>query len=279
MARTGRDSPAGALAVPVLDPDALDPAAELPVRIKTMGSVSVTAPGDVEERRVDLLTEVISYLAIHPRGVHPNVLSGALWPRGVSDEVRDSTLAQAATWLGVTGDGTPRLAVNAAGMWELDREGVAVDWDVFRALANRAATADDPTDDLEQALALVTGPVWSGVPGGRYGWLAYEPVEADMRVAVVALSRRLAEVTADADDPQRARKALQAGLRLVPACEEIWRDALRLANRFGGPQDVRAVADDMYAAISRFGSPRGAEAETDALVAELLPGYSRSSAA
>jgi hypothetical protein len=275
----GPDSPAGALAVPVVDPDALDLDAELPVRIKTLGSVSVTAPGEVDERRVDLLTELITYLAIHPRGVHPNVLAGALWPRGVSDEVRDSTLAQAATWLGVTGDGTPRLAVNDDGMWELDREGVYVDWDVFRALANRAAAADDPADDLEQALALVSGQVWSGVPGGRYGWLTYESVEADMRVAVVALSRRLAEVTADADDPKRARKALQAGLRLAPACEEIWRDALRLAHRFGGPQDVRAVADDMYAAISRFGSPRGAEAETDALVAELLPGYTRSSAA
>ena len=66
---------------------------------------------------------------------------------------------------------------------------------------------------------------------------------------------------------------------MVPACEEIWRDALGLANRFGGPGDVRAVADDMYAAIARFGSPRGAQAETDALVDELVPGYRRGSAA
>ncbi|MGH3508382.1 MAG: hypothetical protein ACRDO2_14380 [Nocardioidaceae bacterium] len=37
------------------------------------------------------------YLALHPEGVHPNVLAAALWPRGVSDDVRDATLAQAET--------------------------------------------------------------------------------------------------------------------------------------------------------------------------------------
>lgn len=61
-------------------------------------------------------------------------------------------------------------------------------------------------------------------------------------------------------------------------CEEIWRDALKLATRFAGEADVRAVADDMYAAIARHGSPRGAEPETDALVDELLPGYRKAAA-
>ena len=46
-----------------------------------------------------------------------------------------------------------------------------------------------------------------------------------------------------------------------------------------GPADLRAVADDMYAAIGRHGSPRGPAAETDALVEALVPGYRRGSAA
>jgi hypothetical protein len=54
--------------------------------------------------------------------------------------------------------------------------------------------------------------------------------------------------------------------------------ALRLASRFGGPNDTRTVADQMYAAIAEHGSPGGAAPQTDALVDELLPGY-RSSAA
>jgi hypothetical protein len=222
---------------------------------------------------------LVVYLAIHPEGVHPNVLAAALWPRGVADDVRDSTLAQTARWLGTTNAGEPRLAINDDGLWALDHEGVGLDWDIFRALANRAASGDTAVDDLEQAMTLVQGPAWSGLPAGRYGWLAYETVEADMRMAVVAIARRLASVAGEDGDPQRARSALRAGLRMVPACEEIWRDALVLAKKFGGSGDVKAVAADMYAAIARFGSPRGAEAETDALVDELLPGYRRGSAA
>ncbi|HEY7044613.1 MAG TPA: LysM peptidoglycan-binding domain-containing protein [Nocardioidaceae bacterium] len=274
------DDPAGAArAVPVVDPDALELETRMPVQITSLGHLSVTAPGELEEARRDLLTELVVYLALHPDGTHPNVLSAAIWPRGVSDEVRDSALAQAATWLGVDASRTPRLSIDAAGRWRLGRSGVRFDWDVFRALANRAAAAADPTRDLEQALTLATGQAWTGLPTGHYGWLAYETVEADVRVAVVAVARRLAELAAAAGDPMRARTALLAGLRTAPACEDIWRDALTLANRFAGPADVRLVADDMYAALARHGSPRGPEPETDALVDELLPGYRKVSAA
>ncbi len=213
----------------------------MPVEITSLGHVSVTGPGELDEDRRDLLTELIVYLALHPEGIHPNVLSAAIWPRGVSDDVRDSTVAQAATWLGVDEQGTPRLAINNDGRWRLSRSGVRLDWDVFSALANRAATGDDPIGDLELALTQVTGAAWTGLPARRYGWLAYETVEADARVAVVAVARRLAELTAQAGNPLRARNALLAGLRMAPACEEIWRDALKLAKRFAGEADVRAV--------------------------------------
>ena len=281
--RSGGDDPddpgAAGAAVPVVDPDALDVTVAMPVEITSLGPVAVTAPGEVEAQRRDLLTELIVYLAVHPEGIHPNVLSAALWPRGVSDEVRDSTLAAAARWLGVDATGEPRLKIASDGRWQLGRSGVRFDWDVFRALANRAAHGKDPVGDLELALTRISGPAWSDLPAGRYGWLAYETVEADARVAGVAVARRLAALAADAGDPMRARNALLTGLRLAPASEPIWRDALHLASRFAGAADVRAVADDMYAALARYGSPRGPEPETDALVDELLPGYRRPSAA
>lgn len=53
----------------------------------------ITRPGELDEARRDLLTEIVVYLALHQAGVHPNVLAGAVWPRGVSEEVRDSALA------------------------------------------------------------------------------------------------------------------------------------------------------------------------------------------
>ena len=274
----GPDTPAGGIAAPVVHPDALDLTTFLPVEVTTLGHVSVTGPGDIDEDRRDLLTELVVYLALHPERLHPNVLAAAIWPRGVTDDVRDSALAQAANWLGVDDGGTPRLAIDAEGRWRLSHEGVRVDWDVFRALANRAATGSDPIADFELALSLVTGPAWTGLPPRRYGWLAYERVEADVRIAVVAVARRLAALAAAAGEPMRARHALLAGLRMSPACEPIWRDALQLAHSFAGPTDVRAVADDMYTALARHGSPRGAEAETEALVDELIPGYRRSAA-
>lgn len=79
-------------------------------------------------------------------------------------------------------------------------------------------------------------------------------------------------------DGRRGCDGRAGGTALDSACEALWRDALKLASRFATPADVTAVADDMYAAVRKHGSPRGATAETDALVDELLPGYRRSAA-
>ncbi len=273
----GPDTPGGAGAVPVVDPDVLDPAAPVRVEVRTLGPVAVTAPGTVEEDRQELLAEITTYLALHPEGVHPNVLSAAIWPRGVSDEVRDAAMDQAAAWLGTTAAGTPMLHRDEDGRWRLERTGLRVDWDVFRTLTNRAAGGERPRGDLAQALSLVTGPAFSELPAQRYSWLAYETLEADMRVAVVAVARRLAALAGEAGERDEARDALDQGLRMAPGCEELWRDRLRL-EAASGREAAHRCADAMYADLARHGSPRGAEPETEALVDELLPGYHRSAA-
>ncbi|MBA3308632.1 MAG: hypothetical protein H0U28_01035 [Nocardioidaceae bacterium] len=112
---TGPDAPAGGSALPIIDPDALDVTARTPVEITTLGHLSVTGRGEIDEARRDLLTELVVYLALHPDGTHPNVLSAAIWPRGVSDEVRDSALASAANWLGTTRPASPGWRSTARG--------------------------------------------------------------------------------------------------------------------------------------------------------------------
>jgi LysM domain len=272
------DASAAVANVPLVDPDAIDLDASMPVEIRILGPLEITAPGPLDDKRRGQLTELVTFLALHPEGVHPNVLAAAIWPRGVDDEVRDSTLAQAAEWFGADSEGEPRLRISGTGRWQLSRTGVRVDWDVFRVLANRAASSSAPLEQLERALGLVRGPAWTGLPAERYGWLAYETLEADVRVGIVAVARSAAHHAVDMAEPMRAREALLAGLRMVPACEPVWRDALRLAHQFAGTVDVTAVADDMYAAIARHGSPLGAEAETDAVVDALIPGYRKSAA-
>ena len=64
------------------------------VEVRLLGQVEVTAPGTLEEGRAEACTEALVHLATHPDGVHPTVLGGAVWPRGVSAAVRDATVAR-----------------------------------------------------------------------------------------------------------------------------------------------------------------------------------------
>jgi hypothetical protein len=267
------------LTAPELDESVFDPDSRQPVEIGVLGPVAVEADGPVDEARRDLLTELVVYVALHPDGVHPNALTAALWPRGVSDDIVDSTLAAAQAWLGDDPDGGPRLAMES-GRWSIRRSGVRFDWDLFKTLVNAhdERGADEATS-LRQAMDLVRGEPWSELPPRSYGWLAYDTVDDDARVAIVLAARRLASVTADGGDGRGARDAILRGLQVAPAAEDLWRDALRLAAQLGSRGDVRAVANEMYAAIEKYGSPAGATAETDALVEELIPGYRRHSAA
>src|SRR4029077_5767590 len=66
----------------------------MPVEIGLLGQLAVQAPGPLEPDRLALATELVVYLAAHPDGVPANVLTGAVWPRGVSNEVRDAALSR-----------------------------------------------------------------------------------------------------------------------------------------------------------------------------------------
>ena len=77
------------------------------------------------------------YLAAHPAGVHPNVLTGALWPRGVTPEVRDAAIARVRRWLGTDHAGRPNLVADPDGRLRLGLD-VGIDWQVFRGLVAQA---------------------------------------------------------------------------------------------------------------------------------------------
>ncbi|MER7247709.1 hypothetical protein [Kribbella sp. NPDC000426] len=241
-----------------------------PVEVDLLGPVEVDARGVIDDGRVSLSTEIIAFLASQDYGVHPNVLAGAIWPRGISEELRDAALEHTRRWVGVDA-----MYADESGRWMLNRSVVRVDWDVFRTLAKQATMVDDPRGPLSTALSLVHGPAWSNLPGGRYSWLAASGIERRMAEAVVDAALRLAEASLSHNDGNLARTALQTGLSFSPASEELWRATLRLASHFGTTADVTNVAGQMYAALTKHGAPRGPEAETDALVDELLPGYHR----
>ncbi|MET0998481.1 MAG: hypothetical protein ABWX73_07205, partial [Marmoricola sp.] len=246
---------------------------EAVVDLGILGPVTVDAPGTVDADRRDFLTELGCFLALHPTGVHVNRISAALWPRGVEPELRDAALDQLVAWWGTTADGTPVLA-HDSGVWSVTPGALSLDWDVFRDALNSAANDGRQRErHLRAALDQVRGATLEGVHFGRYTWVAGTTLEADTALAVAMTAQALAESAAARDDVAAARACLERSLVLLPANEDLWRARLLLEAGVGDREQLRLVADRLYAAISEHGSPVGASPQTDALVDELVPGY------
>lgn len=230
--------------------------------VSLLGPVQVQAPGTVNPARLGLLTELATLVALHPEGVHESVLRVALWPRGVEDDVVHSTLAAAQHWLGKDGAGADLLEQGEDGRWRLGRQ-VHVDWHEFVATA---AAHQDDAHRLVEALDLARGVAFSGVPAGRYSWLAFHLAARDARALVTAVARRAAGRLLTADDRHGAERALRQGLTLVPAAQALWRDLIRLLGD-RDPIGASGVAAEMRQGLG--GSPM--EPETQALVQHLVP--------
>ncbi len=257
-------------------PQHLEAGHVMPVEITILGPASVQAPGVLEPDRVALATELVIYLAVHPGGVHPNVLSAALWPRGVAADVRDAAVARVTAWLGTDSIGRPHLAADASGRLRLG-SGVRVDWQVFLGLAGHAELAllgsAEQEDYLGRALDLVQGQLLDGLPPGRYAWLASDELEYEVTARVADTAHQLVGLRLASGDPEGAMDAARAGLRLAWDDELLWRDLLRAAHQTGQEELLRAVVDEVCArtALDEV-LPRMAP-ETESLIDDLYPSW------
>ncbi|MEV7967317.1 BTAD domain-containing putative transcriptional regulator [Sphaerisporangium sp. NPDC088356] len=239
--------------------------------VSVLGTVRVLTPLPLEEERVPICSELAAYLATHPGGVHPRALDGALWPGGVETAVRDAAIVRAQEWLGMDSAGRFNLYVDTGGLLRLGPE-VRVDWQVFRELVRLARR--DPANEaaaLDDALALVRGPLAAGHPAERYLWLAGDPLGPEIMARVSDAAHRLCEVRMRAGDPDGAIGAALAGLRVSEGDEGLWRDLLRAAHATGdmgtlqlwvGTLRQRAAASQYWGRLVP---------ETESLIAELLP--------
>ncbi|TDD61558.1 bacterial transcriptional activator domain-containing protein, partial [Actinomadura rubrisoli] len=243
--------------------------------IRLLGPIEVEAPGPMDESRRALCTEVLVYLAAHPNGVHPTVLSGAIWPRGVSTGVRDACVARVSDWLGRDARGRPNLYYDDRGRIRLGSE-VRVDLAVFRWLVWRsAAEPASETAYMSYALDLVRGPLLADRPRGRYAWLASHDLEYEASARVVDVAHRLVVLRLDEGDPRGAVGAARAGLRLAPEDEGLWRDLLRATHATGDLAQVRIVVDELRGRVGHDPLLDQLQPETEALVEELLPEWHR----
>jgi len=245
------------------------------VDIRLLGSIEIEAPGPLEESRRAACTEVLVYLAAHPGGVHPTVLSGAVWPRGAAAGVRDATIARVSDWLGRDSRGRPNLYYDERGRIKLGSE-VRVDWQVFRWLVWRsAAEPASETAYMSYALDLVRGPLLADRPRGRYGWLADDDLEYESAARVADVVHRLVLLRLDEADARGAAAAARAGLRFAPNDESIWRDLLRATHATGDVTQLRTVVDELRDRIEQDPTVDQMQPQTEALVEELLPRWTQ----
>jgi hypothetical protein len=283
-ASAGADVPLAALAPEGAAPAAqLVPGSAMPVEVSLLGQTGVQAPGPIEPDRLALATELAVYLAVHPEGVHPNVLTGAVWPRGVTGEVRDAALSRVHAWLGTDDAGQPNLLTDASGRLRLG-PGARVDWQVFRAWfarASQAAAASDPVaeaESLQRALALVRGQFLDGRDPSRYAWLATDDIEYEVTAAVADAAHRLATLRLAAGEPDAAMDAARSGLRLAFNDEMLWRDLLTAAHATGQEHVLRGVVSEIAARVALDEVMPRMAPETEALIDELLPSWRTSAA-
>lgn len=232
-----------------------------------------------EAGRSLLLHEALALLLLHREGVHPRVLASALWPRGVTDDVRDALIDRLREWLGTDPDGSSRMSFDATGRLVLSST-VVSDWDVLQTLHHAASEgpgADDPQTRrrlLADALALARGSLLEDRAPGRYGWLAHEIVDAQHPVLVAEVALALAGLHLDAGKPKAAVAAVQTALAVTGSDERLWLALLHATHATGDPARLEAAAESLLARNhSLNGAARGLPPRVEALLDELLPAW------
>ncbi|WP_220214816.1 AfsR/SARP family transcriptional regulator, partial [Streptomyces shenzhenensis] len=216
------------------------------VYARLVGPYEIIGLDTPDGERSALLHEALALLLLHREGVHPRVLSSALWPRGVTEDVRDALLERLRGWLGTDPDGSPRLRADAAGRLTLAKS-VVSDLDVLRSLYHEA-TQGKGVDSravrgrlLTDALVLVRGPLLADRAEGRYRWLTHEIIDAQLPLLVADIGLALSAFHLEKDRAEKAIEALGAALKTAPADERLWNELLRATHATGDPDRLLAL--------------------------------------
>ena len=136
-----------------------------------------------------------------------------------------------------------------------------------------AALALLPLDPVvvEVALDLVRGRFLANRAKGRYGWLAYEIVEAQIPAQIADTALRLADARIANGAAERAIAAVEAGLRASPEDEELWRGLLRAVFATGDAERLARTIADLRDRTWRVHGVRELHPRTEALIGELAP--------
>jgi hypothetical protein len=246
--------------------------ATAPVRVFVLGPPEVQCDGEIEDARREIATEIVVHLALHPEGVHPTVLAGTIWPKGVTAAVRDATIERVRDWLGTGPEGSPYLQMTADEGLKLSDD-VVLDWDVVKLLLTRAREVNSPAEEadlLRRALRVARGQVLSERPRGRYAWIARARLERTASDLLVDAAHRFAVICFESGEFAMSVAAARAGLRVRPAEQLLWRDLFTAEYARVGHEGIAIVVDELTETLRGIGVT-DLEPETMALLDELLP--------
>ncbi|MFE3945918.1 LysM peptidoglycan-binding domain-containing protein [Streptomyces sp. NPDC059118] len=259
-------TPARDAAVPLPEQPAGSGAASIgPDRplVQVLGTVDLLgAHGTIKSNRRTLALEMTAWLVLHP-GANHHQLDEVLAPGGiVTRDTRNTRLGDVRRWLGADAQGNKRLPHVSTQPDKLYRlAGVDCDWDRFQQLAHSGRTADGPAGEqlLRQALELVHGRPFGGIPSRRYAWA--ESLAQEMISAIVDAADDLAEWYLARGDARNALWAATRGLDVAREMECLWRHKFRALSLLGEQAALESSVRQLDELLLELGSSMDEETE------------------
>ncbi|CAM5290132.1 membrane protein [Streptomyces spiroverticillatus] len=242
--------------------------------VQVLGQVALDgAQGSIPTGRRTTALEFAVWLALHP-GADRHQINELLAPGGgqMSRDTRNSRTTDVRRWLGTSPEGDPYLPhLNHQPDRLLRLTGVACDWDLFQQHAGHGHQDPGPhgTRLLHQALCLVRGRPFSGVPPRRYQWAA--ALTEEMIKKIVHVAQDLAERHLAAGDGRSALWAATRGLDIAREVEVLWRCRFRALALLGQHRELENAVQALEAFLLELGCAM--EEETVELLQQLQPSH------
>ncbi len=186
----------------------------------------------VQTPRRSQILNVLTYLALHRRGVNRDALAAALWREPVSGKTLRNRVNEARRLVGG--------AITEGPNWRLT-DAVTTDWERFSELAAGSS------EDQHEALRLVRGRPFEGLDYAD--WIDLDGVRSHVEATVVDVALRLAARAMESGQPSVAYRAARAGLAASRYDERLHRLAIRAAEADGHTGLMHTLGIEMRATL------------------------------
>jgi DNA-binding SARP family transcriptional activator len=211
------------------------PRREVEVEVRVLGPVEIV--GNARPFSRAWAFDLVTYLAMHPKGATSEQWATALWPdRVMAPASLHSTASAARRCLGTSRSGVDHLPRRHGRL--MLQSSVGTDWDRFVTLARSADEAD-----WGRALELLRGRPFEGLRSAD--WALLEGIVATIEAEVVDLAMRYTQRCLDTGAAASAERAARQALRVSPYDERLYRVLLRTADLAGNPAGVESVMAEL----------------------------------